>query len=44
MKILGNEVKPGMIIEHKDELWSVLKAQHVKPEKEELLIKLSLRV
>ena len=33
MKILGNEVKPGMIIEHKDELWSVLKAQHVKPGK-----------
>jgi elongation factor P len=33
MKILGNEVKPGMIIEHKGELWSVLKAQHVKPGK-----------
>jgi len=33
MKILGNEIKPGMIIEHKDNLWSVLKAQHVKPGK-----------
>jgi len=33
MKILGNEVKPGMIIEHKNDLWSVLKAQHVKPGK-----------
>ena len=33
MKILGNEIKPGMIIEHKDELWSVLKTQHVKPGK-----------
>ena len=33
MKILGNEIKPGMIIEHKDTLWSVLKAQHVKPGK-----------
>ena len=33
MKILGNEVKPGMVIEHKDDLWSVLKAQHVKPGK-----------
>ena len=33
MKILGNEIKPGMIIEHKDDLWSVLKAQHVKPGK-----------
>ena len=33
MKILGNEIKPGMIIEHKDDLWTVLKAQHVKPGK-----------
>ena len=33
MKILGNEIKPGMIIEHKSDLWSVLKAQHVKPGK-----------
>ena len=33
MKILGNEVKPGMVIEHKSDLWSVLKAQHVKPGK-----------
>ena len=33
MKILGNEIKPGMIIEHKDDLWEVLKSQHVKPGK-----------
>ena len=33
MKILGNEIKPGMIIEHKNDLWLVLKAQHVKPGK-----------
>ncbi len=33
MKILGNEIKPGMIIEHKNDLWSVLKAHHVKPGK-----------
>ena len=33
MKILGNEIKRGMIIEHKDNLWSVLKTQHVKPGK-----------
>ena len=33
MKILGNEIKPGMIIEHKKDLWSVLKSQHVKPGK-----------
>ena len=31
MKILGNEIKPGMIIKHRNDLWSVLKAQHVKP-------------
>ena len=33
MKISGNEIKPGMIIEHKNDLWSVLKTQHVKPGK-----------
>ena len=33
MKILGNEIKSGMVIEHKDDLWSVLKVQHVKPGK-----------
>ena len=33
MKILGNEIKPGMIIEHKKDLWEVLKTQHVKPGK-----------
>ncbi len=27
------EIKPGMVIEHKNDLWSVLKAQHVKPGK-----------
>ena len=33
MKILGNEIKPGMIIEHNNDLWAVLKTQHVKPGK-----------
>jgi len=33
MKILGNEIKPGMVIEHKNDLWAVLKAQYVKPGK-----------
>ena len=33
MKILGNEIKTGMVIGHKDDLWSVLKTQHVKPGK-----------
>ena len=33
MKILGNEIKSGMVIEHKNDLWAVLKTQHVKPGK-----------
>ena len=33
MKILGNEIKPGMVLDYKEDLWSVLKAQHVKPGK-----------
>ncbi len=33
MKITANEIKPGMIIEHKNDLWNVLKTQHVKPGK-----------
>ena len=33
MKILANEIKTGMIIEHKDDYWNVLKTQHVKPGK-----------
>ena len=33
MKITAIEIKPGMIIEHKNDLWTVLKAQHVKPGK-----------
>ena len=33
MKITAVEVKPGMIIEYKNDYWNVLKAQHVKPGK-----------
>ena len=33
MKILANEIKTGMIIEHKNDYWKVLKTQHVKPGK-----------
>ena len=33
MKINVNEIKPGMIIEHKKDYWTVLKTQHVKPGK-----------
>jgi elongation factor P len=33
MKIEGNAVRPGYVIEHKDRLWVVIKIQHVKPGK-----------
>ena len=33
MKITANEIKTGMIIEHKNDYWNVLKTQHVKPGK-----------
>ena len=33
MKITAVEIKPGMIIEYKNDYWNVLKAQHVKPGK-----------
>ena len=33
MKILGNEIKPGMIIDYSNDLWEVIKTQHVKPGK-----------
>ena len=33
MKISGNEIRVGMLIEHKNDLWQVIKTQHVKPGK-----------
>ena len=30
MKINANEIRVGMLLEHKDDLWQVLKTQHVK--------------
>ena len=33
MKVNANEIKPGMIIDHKNDYWNVLKTQHVKPGK-----------
>ena len=38
MKIQGNEIKPGMIIEFNNDHWTVLKAQQ-NQEKEGLLTK-----
>ena len=33
MKINANEIRVGMLLEFKDDLWQVLKTQHVKPGK-----------
>lgn len=33
MKINGNEIRPGNVIQHKDTLWIAVKTQHVKPGK-----------
>ena len=39
MKITANEIKPGMIIEHKNDLVECFKTLHVKPAREEHLIR-----
>ena len=33
MKIVANEIKLGMILDHNNDLWEVIKIQHVKPGK-----------
>jgi len=33
MKINGNEIRPGNVIQHKGGLWAAVKTQHVKPGK-----------
>ena len=33
MKISANEIRVGMLLEYKNDLWEVLKTQHVKPGK-----------
>ena len=33
MKINANEIRVGMLLEYKDDLWQVIKTQHVKPGK-----------
>ena len=32
-KVAGNEIRPGMMIEHNGSLWAVVKTQSVKPGK-----------
>jgi elongation factor P len=31
MKISGNDIRPGYVLEHKDRIWMVARAEHVKP-------------
>ena len=33
MKINGNEIRPGNVLQHKGSLWIAVKTQHVKPGK-----------
>ncbi|WP_075997283.1 elongation factor P [Salaquimonas pukyongi] len=33
MKINGNQIKPGNVLEHNGQLWAVVKTDHVKPGK-----------
>jgi elongation factor P len=44
MKISASEIKPGSIIEYKNDLWRCLKSQAVKPGKGGRLIRLNLKV
>lgn len=43
MKINGNELRIGMIIEHNGRLWSVVKLQHVKPGKGGAFLQVELK-
>ena len=43
MKISSNEIRVGMLIEHKDDLWQVLKTQHVKPGKGGALAQIEMK-
>ena len=43
MKIDGNEIRPGNVIEHQDRLWRAVKIQHVKPGKGGAYLQVELR-
>jgi elongation factor P len=43
MKIDGNSVRPGMVLEHQNQLWSVVKTQHVKPGKGGAFMQLEMK-
>ena len=43
MKVNGNTIKPGNVIEHKNDLWIVTKTNHVKPGKGGAFAQIELR-
>ena len=43
MKVNGNTIKPGNVIEHKNELWVAVKTSHVKPGKGGAFAQIELR-
>ncbi len=43
MKLNGNAVKPGNVIEHKGRLWTAVKVEHVKPGKGGAFAQIELR-
>jgi len=43
MKINASEIRVGMLLEYKDDLWQVLKTQHVKPGKGGAFAQIELR-
>ena len=43
MKIDGNEIRPGNVIEHQGRLWRAIKIQHVKPGKGGAFLQVELR-
>ncbi|MCE2510237.1 MAG: elongation factor P [Alphaproteobacteria bacterium] len=43
MKISGNAIRPGMVIEHKGRLWAAVKTQHTQPGKGGAYLQVELR-
>ena len=43
MKIDGNEIRPGNVIEHQNRLWRAVKTQHVKPGKGGAFLQVELK-
>ena len=43
MKINGNAIRPGMVIEHQDRLWRAVKIQHTQPGKGGAYLQVELR-